>query len=486
MRSLIFSVALWSQALSYASATNPEIPNTDPKSWNPADIIEVDVAIIGGGSAGTYAAISLKDQGKKVIVIEKKNRIGGHTETYIDPETGTPIDMGVLIWHNTTIVRDYFKRFDIPLIRYGSDADPNNPPPQPAYYDLGTGKPVTVVPAAPGDTSAAFAALGAWLAKYPQLNNGLFVPEPVPEDLLLPFGKFVEKYNLQAALPTIYNYNPGLGDVLTGPTFEQIRVFGLSLLQQLATGFLTTARHNNSELYTRAQSELLSTSPSSLLLCTTIQTTHRTPSLTTLVVRTSSGLKLIHARRLLVTTPPKTDLLPFTLTKNETSIFSRFVNGGYYTSIVRNTGLPDSLSITNALQSSPYNLPVLPAVYTIQSTPVPGLKLAYYGTPLSSNSYPISDRTVQTDIINAIKTLQKANPDKFNQTDPQFEEYSSHSPFYLQAKPEDTRSGFYKRLYALQGVGGTWWTGASWRAQDSSEIWRYTAELVLPKLLAEL
>jgi heterodisulfide reductase subunit A-like polyferredoxin len=49
---------------------------------NSTDIIERDVAIIGGGSAGTYAAVRLRDLGKSVIVIEKDVVLGGHTDTY--------------------------------------------------------------------------------------------------------------------------------------------------------------------------------------------------------------------------------------------------------------------------------------------------------------------------------------------------------------------------------------------------------------------
>ncbi|KAL6231725.1 hypothetical protein BDW75DRAFT_219509 [Aspergillus navahoensis] len=94
-----------------ASATHS---NFDVANFKPADIIKRDVAAIGGGSAGTYSAISLKDKGTSVILVEKKGRLGGHAEAYIDPATGTPVDMGALVFHNITVVKDYFKRFDIP------------------------------------------------------------------------------------------------------------------------------------------------------------------------------------------------------------------------------------------------------------------------------------------------------------------------------------------------------------------------------------
>lgn len=83
----------------------------DLGNFKPENIVFKDIAIIGGGSAGTYSAINLRDKGKSVIVVEKKDRIGGNTETYIDPATRIPIDIGVEIWHNISIVRDYFKRF---------------------------------------------------------------------------------------------------------------------------------------------------------------------------------------------------------------------------------------------------------------------------------------------------------------------------------------------------------------------------------------
>jgi hypothetical protein len=473
-------VLILSSCLAFTLATTQ--PNNDFDSFSHSDIIERDVAIIGGGAAGTYSSISLKDKGKSVVVIEKKNRIGGHTETYIDPATGTPIDMGVVIFHNTTVTRDYFARLGVPLITLGSDSG-SSAAPVSANYDLRTGKEVHVTGPSQTDTAEAFAKYAQFLEKYPRLNDGMFLPGTVPEDLVMPFGKFAKENGIEAAIPTMFNYNPGLGDILTVPMIENQRVWGQSLVEQLAGGFLTTAHHNNSEIYSKAQA-LLSTE--SLLLSSQVLNSSRSDSGISLIVHTPKGLKLIKAKKLLITIPPRLDFLaPFDLSSRERGVFGKLIDAGYYTSILRDTGLPDNLSITNARPDTKYNLPSLPGVYRIGSTGVPGLKLAYYGSPRSPATSPLSDAEVKAGIVAAFKTLQRANPGTFKTTEPKFVEYSSHTPFYLQARPEDTKKGFYKNMYALQGLRNTYWTGASWRGQDSSDIWRFTEEEVLPALIKD-
>ena len=56
-------------------------------------IITRDVAVIGGGATGTYAAIRLRDLGRSVVVVETADRLGGHTHTYTDPGTGGKADI---------------------------------------------------------------------------------------------------------------------------------------------------------------------------------------------------------------------------------------------------------------------------------------------------------------------------------------------------------------------------------------------------------
>ena len=86
----------------------------DPTQYDPSCIVHRDVCIIGGGSTGTYSAIRLHDSGQSVLVIEAQDRLGGHTETYTDPATNETIDIGVQVFHNISIVKDYFARFNIP------------------------------------------------------------------------------------------------------------------------------------------------------------------------------------------------------------------------------------------------------------------------------------------------------------------------------------------------------------------------------------
>ncbi|KAK3209479.1 hypothetical protein GRF29_69g1981527 [Pseudopithomyces chartarum] len=275
--------------------------NWDLKSFSAANTITRDVAVIGGGSAGTFAAIQIKDKGKSVVVVETKPRLGGHTETYTDPKTGRGIDMGVIVWHNISIVTDYFKRFDVPLTIVGSDLS-GGPQATEGVYDLKTGK--AFPDPRPNQTAvgAAFQLYTQQLLKYPKLDEGMFLPDPVPEDLIMPFGKFAKKYKIEAALPTMFQYNAGVGDLLTVPTVENMRTWGLSLVSALQGGFLTTARHNNSELYGKAQNEL--NTAKSVLLNSQVVYAERNTTGVQLVVTTPTGTKLIKAKRLLITIPP--------------------------------------------------------------------------------------------------------------------------------------------------------------------------------------
>lgn len=81
--------------------------------YNVDEVITRDIAIIGGGSAGTYSAIRLQDLGKSVAVVEQTGRLGGNTQTYTDPNTGANIELGVQVFHPFPVVINFFTRLGV-------------------------------------------------------------------------------------------------------------------------------------------------------------------------------------------------------------------------------------------------------------------------------------------------------------------------------------------------------------------------------------
>lgn len=139
--------------------------------------------------------------------------------TYRDPTSGGTFDYGVQIFSNISVVRDFFSHYKIPLVPAGPLGGSTS-----QTVDFSSGLPITV----PQDTAAIGQALmgyGAQVAKYPSLNTFWKIPQPIPEDLLMPFGAFLQKYNLQSLAYIVYSYQQGLANVLAQTTLYLIRFF---------------------------------------------------------------------------------------------------------------------------------------------------------------------------------------------------------------------------------------------------------------------
>jgi hypothetical protein len=436
------------------------------------EVITRNVAIVGGGSSGTFSAVRLRGQGKSVVVIEKEDILGGHTNTYRDPFTNQTIDHGVVVFHNQQVVKDYFNRLNVSWIIPNSSSTFGSS--KTFYLDPQTAKPFNY--SAP-DPKAALTAYGAQLSKYHSLELGFFLPEPVPNDLLLPFGQFLTKYPVIGnATYTIFNYGQGLGDFLNQPTLYVFKNFGLDIIQDIATGFLVTRSSNNHEIYSQAAKVL---GEDVLLRSQVVSTQQRNQDGIRLTVKTPGGFKIIKAQKLLVAIPQKlTNLIPFDLDGNQTTIFGEFTNTGYYTSLVRNTGLPDTFTTNSISADTPFNIPKLPGVYGVAPTTIPGLFDIKYGSP-----HAVPDEYVQQQIIGYVKQLQALGFTGNKTSEPEFVRYNNHAPFELTVSPGAIQAGFYKNLYGLQGYRNTWYTGAAFHTQDSSMLWNFTESYVLPHLL---
>lgn len=458
------AVALFASTAVAASAS------LDPADYHASDVIRRDVAVIGGGSSGIYTSVRLRDHSKSVIVIEKQAKLGGHAETYIDAN-GYATNMGVVVFGNTSLVKGYFERFNVALTGLSGGGSP------PVYFNFATGKPTNYTLPSSDQMSAAYRAYGEQVAKYPSLQNGFFLQYPVAEDLLMPFGDFIAKYSLGALVHLTFVYNQGFAPLLQIPTLYMFKYLNAIQLQSMANGFLTTKGHNTHALYEAAGHFLGS---DNVLTSSTVESVHRGTCDVKIIVKTPHGCKLVIAKKVVSAVQPTlANLQPFGLSRDERDIFAKFkVTNGYYSVLLNNTGIKPGTSLSAADQDKPYGVPDLPGPYDLQSTPT-GLTSVYYGSPTV-----LSGDQVKTNILADLKKVQKSLG--LPETKPTWVAFANHAPFNLEVSVDDIKDRFYDKLLALNGKKNTFYTGAAFQSQDSTVIWQYTEDYILPMLLKSL
>lgn len=447
------------------------------------DTLYYDVAVIGGGSGGVYTAMGLVDQGKTVAVIEKQGRLGGHAHTYTDPQTGLPINYGVQVLHNNDLVKEYFARFGLNTTT--SPVGGSSSLTQLAA-DFNNGKALTNVsissdPAAIGSALATYGSIAASYASY--LADGFNLPDEVPEDLLMPFGEFVVKYNISAGLPTIFQINQGIGNILDLPTIYTFQYLPVDTLIYLQNGFIVPADGKMTTLYDAAAAEL----GDDVFLNSNVVSVDRTSSSNvTITLSTPTGTKTIIASRLVMAIQPTIDNLSsfLDLTAEEIDIFSRFTHAGYWPMLVNNTGIPDNIQVNYYDPNTPFNIPRMPSGYVLSPTVIPGLKTFYYGSGQTSGPNP-SKEEVRAQMTAGIARLIAGGAVGNVTSMPNVVALEDHGAFCLQVSAEEIKAGFYKKMNTLQGKGNTFWTGATWIAHDSAQIWRFSKGL-LPNITAGL
>ena len=458
MRSPVFAaiVAITTFMASCASSSTPS--QFDAASYSCPDVLTADVVVLGGGSSGAYGAIALKDAGKSVIVVEKNNYLGGHFETYTDSHTGTPVDYGVQLVWNTTVVRNFFARFSIPIANYSVPTVPT------VIADFTTGQNVSGV-----QTTSSFAGYAAQVRRYPAVPYGTDFKNPPPADFALPFGQFAIKYGIQSEAYAIYNIPActGLGNILNQPTLSIFRCLNQITFAEGEGAAIVTANGNFSQLFTRVQAEL----GANALLQSTVVAALRPANtggsdLSALVVQTPAGRKLVLARQILVAYPQDaTNMQPLGLDAREAAVFPNFTYNAWYTGLVQNTGLAEAYYL-NAGAHTLYHIPHLPGIYHIAPTAVPRLYNFWYGADA-----PVAQSQVEAELFATIAKLTG------HTQQPQIVAYSNHTPYNLHFDAADLEAGLYAQFDALQSYRNTWYTGAV-RALPSGQLWATTQSIV--------
>ena len=435
------------------------------------DELERDVAIIGGGAAGTYAALRLRDLGKSVAIIERSGRLGGHAETFRDPVSGAPIDIGVVIFPDNSLVRNYFGRFSQPLFTASFAGGTSQ------FVDFRTGRPVNAFnPGGAELGGALFRYLQILATRFPFLEqNGFQLPGPGPvlDELLQPFGQFAQNNGLNALLPTFFQFEQGFGPLLNATTLYVLKNMSTTVVVSLINSSFLIAPFGTSALYEAATAGL---SGDVLFDADLVSVDRSRANRTRVVVQTPRGRRTIKAKRLLFTAPP---ILPnfagFDLDFAEFATLARFSPHHYWTAVAKLEGLPPGLSLVNAAPETPFNL-APSGIYSIGPSAAPGLFNIKYGS-----SGPIFDFLVKLAIRADIARVSVPGVKSIGFNG--FSIFKNHSPYLLVASPREIRAGFYRDLQNLQGRNGTFYAGAAFQTHNSAAIWAYLEEL-LPTLFA--
>lgn len=427
------------------------------------DVIVRDVAIVGGGASGTFAAVRLQqDLNQSVAVVEQNQALGGHTETYHDLESSSTIEVGVLAFHDLPLVYDFFARFDIPLTNLPFNLSNFT------NVDFRTGQPVSKS-VDPNETMNALRRWTTQLARHSTLSEGFVFPYPVPDDLLIPFGQFVERHNLGAMVSVLWEVCQGYGDILSLPTLYLMKAFNSAVVRGLSTGFLVTLRQNNHEIYEKAL-DLLGNGDNVFLGSHVVAMQRDLPDpFAQAVVATPSGYKLLRAKQFLFAIPPNLDSLTgFDLDERELAIFSHFTNTEYCTGLLEDALLaPGAVYANMEMNPSTFCLPRLPASYTLGPTAgSSNLTHITFGSNATMTFEKIRDQVV----AETMRVIPGSAP--------QFAKFLSHGPFALHVSADLIRTGFYQAMNQLQGRRRSYWTGAAWHVHDSSLLWNFTNNIL--------
>ncbi|CCF41621.1 FAD dependent oxidoreductase [Colletotrichum higginsianum] len=443
-----------------------------------------DVVVVGGGAAGAHAAVWLRDHGHSVVVVEKASQLGGHTASYHDPVSGKSINVGVQAWMEYKDTFDFPKRMSVSTsgAMQFTTLDYN-------YVDFKTGQPVDGWVAPTPD--AMYPALQRYLdvlEKYEDITLPGFdnFPEPgsIPEDLAMPFGEFVEKYDIAAAVPQIWDSTAmGLGNTMDVPTFFVTQASGVPMVRALL-GTAAAATPASGRLYELYESVAEFLGDDVLYSSTVVSTIRRDDEGVSLKAHGADGrLTCIDAKRLLVAFEPTTEsLAPFKTDEAEEEVFDKFGFATVYAGILRHPSLQPGAAYSNRSPApGSTNYTVFPLASQVGSIAyIGGTRDLFQFTAVGTEED--TAESIKALIARSIDTMIDAGTVPASNGTVTFPAFANHGKMHPRVTGDELRAGFLRKQTALQGHRSTWYTGAAFSAGFSTVLWDYNNEL-LPRLV---
>ncbi|EFX05568.1 amine oxidase flavin-containing superfamily [Grosmannia clavigera kw1407] len=448
----------------------------------------VDVVIVGGGSSGSNAAVHLKDAGLDVLVVEKNTQLGGMVNSWTDPSTGTVYDYGVAAYTNYTGTLDFFARLGINVTTASSLAVEST------YVDMSTGLAINYT--APSLTDEVVA-----LEKYYNISSqyaDLYLPSyanwpaptDIPEDLLLPFRDFAQKYDLDAALFLLWwTIVSGLGNMLDAPTLYVFQTFGPTT----AAAFLGEApewvpeSRRNQDIYDKIAEILGAPAVMTNSLVVSAQRLADNDGVTLVVEdQTTMAYTIVNAKRLVMAIEPTaSNVEPFDMDTKETAVFAKGNWSAVNTGIITHPSLPVDGQINNlpaaAENGNYYAYPTVPFVDYF----------SYIGDNrwqvIVGSWYGITDVEAQAIASEAIEKMAAAGTiPATNGTKMEVLSWSNHGAMDMRVTADDLKAGYIQEQYSLQGYRSTYWTGAAFSSQLSTFLWAYNEQYLVPLVATDL
>ncbi|KAH6661950.1 FAD dependent oxidoreductase [Plectosphaerella plurivora] len=443
--------------------------------------IQRDVAVIGGGAAGAHAAVWLRDHDRSVVVVEKASQLGGHTDAYTDPVSGKKINVGVQAW------MEYGNAFDFPhRMNVSTSGGMEFTTLDYNFVDFTNGRPVAdYVAPGPGDMYPALQRYLDVLEQYEPMIlpgfDGFPDAESIPEDLLMPFGEFVAKYDLAAAVPQIWDSTAqGLGDTMNVPALWVFQASGVPMVRALL-GQAAAAVPASGRLYELFESVAAFLGDDVLYSSTVVSSKRAETDGVSLVVEGPDGVTCVEAKRLLIAFEPTTeDLKPFDTDAAEADVFDRFSYATVYAGILRHPSLKVGNAYSNRVPAS--------TSYTVFPTASQVGRIDYIGGTEDLFQFTAvgteSDTTesIKALIAETINTMIEAGTLPASNGTLSFAAFANHGKMHPHVSREDLLDGFIQRQLALQGKRSTWFTGAAFSAGFSTVLWEYNEQL-LPRVI---
>jgi hypothetical protein len=276
---------------------------------------------------------------------------------------------------------------------------------------------------------------------------------------------------LQNVAYSIAQFATGNGNVFDQPTIYIMKSVDADYIDSIVGGSaVAPASYDTHSLFERALTFL----GSDVLLYSTVTSGTRSNKGIELIVSTPKGLKLIKAKKLLVTAPPKlNNLQPLGLDNKEQGIFSKLTSKALYLQLFDGTGLQTGVRYYNAKVSGDnYHVPKLPDTQFIWATKDTQTFWTWYSAPSE-----LSKSTVEADVIGDVTKLGGGKK-------PNLLVSYDASPVSVSVTAAQIKAGFYDDLNSLQGYKNTWYTGSAWVSDHSAALWNNTNAVLLPALLA--